>query len=58
MVKWFNAANGYGIIKPDRGGVDLFVQIRGVEKARYAALAEGSSGQQLRQSACKSLRIG
>ena len=42
MVKWFNAANGYGIIKPDDGGVDLFVQIRAVEKAGYAALAEGT----------------
>ncbi|WP_370158073.1 MULTISPECIES: cold-shock protein [Bradyrhizobium] len=54
MVKWFNAAKGYGIIKHD-GGVDLFVQIRAVEKAGYAAPAEGpgsaSSSNQLRQSA-------
>ncbi|MDA9414027.1 cold-shock protein [Bradyrhizobium sp. CCBAU 25360] len=42
MVAGFNAANGYGIIKPDHGGVDLFVQIRAVEKAGYAALAEGT----------------
>ncbi|MGY3396017.1 CspA family cold shock protein [Bradyrhizobium sp. USDA 3311] len=42
IVKWFNATKGYGFIKPDDGGADVFVHIRAVEKAGYTALAEGA----------------
>lgn len=42
IVKWFNATKGYGFIKPDDGGSDVFVHIRAVEKAGYAGLAEGA----------------
>ncbi|MEZ2146394.1 cold-shock protein [Bradyrhizobium sp. DN5] len=41
-VKWFNAAKGYGFIKPDDGGPDVFVHIRSVERAGYINLAEGA----------------
>ncbi|MDA9391733.1 cold-shock protein [Bradyrhizobium sp. CCBAU 45394] len=42
IVKWFNATKGYGFIRPDDGGADVFVHIRAVEKAGYTALAEGA----------------
>jgi len=41
-VKWFNATKGYGFIKPDEGGSDVFVHVSAVEKAGYAGLAEGA----------------
>jgi cold shock protein len=41
-VKWFNPVKGYGFIKPDGGGQDVFVHISTVEKAGYTNLSEGS----------------
>jgi cold shock protein len=41
-VKWFNPEKGYGFIKPDEGGNDVFVHITAVEKAGYSGLAEGA----------------
>jgi cold shock protein len=41
-VKWFNGTKGYGFIKPDEGGADVFVHISAVEKAGYTGLAEGT----------------
>jgi CspA family cold shock protein len=41
-VKWFNTTKGYGFIKPDGGGSDVFVHISAVEKAGYTGLAEGA----------------
>ena len=41
-VKWFNPTKGYGFIKPDGGGADVFVHISAVEKAGYSNLVEGA----------------
>ena len=41
-VKWFNPVKGYGFIKPDGGGRDVFVHISAVEKAGHTGLPEGA----------------
>jgi len=40
-VKFFNADKGYGFIKPDDGGGDIFVHASAVEQAGLRALSEG-----------------
>jgi cold shock protein len=41
-VKWFNAQKGYGFIKPDDGGKDVFVHISAVERSGYSNLPDGT----------------
>ena len=41
IVKFFNGERGYGFIKPDDGGRDVFVQITAVESAGLKSLNEG-----------------
>jgi cold shock protein len=41
-VRWFNQVKGYGFIKPDGGGRDVFVHITAVEKAGHTSLSEGA----------------
>ena len=41
VVKFFNAERGYGFIKPDDGGRDVFVHITAVERAGLKDLIEG-----------------
>lgn len=41
IVKWFNAAKGYGFIQPDGSGADAFVHISAVERAGLDTLNEG-----------------
>jgi CspA family cold shock protein len=40
-VKFFNAERGYGFIKPEDGGRDIFVHISAVERAGLNSLNEG-----------------
>ena len=40
-VKFFNVERGYGFIKPDEGGRDVFVHVTAVEQAGLTSLTEG-----------------
>jgi CspA family cold shock protein len=40
-VRWFDVPKGYGLIKPDDGGVDVLVDICAVERAEMATLKQG-----------------
>jgi len=40
-VRWFDVPKGYGLIKPDDGGVDVLVSICALERAGIASLDQG-----------------
>ncbi|MFO1238217.1 MAG: cold-shock protein [Alphaproteobacteria bacterium] len=42
-VKFFNTQKGYGFIKPDDGGKDVFVHITAVQAAGLRGLDEGQA---------------
>jgi CspA family cold shock protein len=41
VVKFFNGEKGYGFIKPDDGGSDIFVHVTALEEAGLPSLVEG-----------------
>jgi cold shock protein len=41
IVKFFNAAKGFGFIAPEGGGKDVFVHVSAVEAAGLRTLNEG-----------------
>ncbi|MCR9175458.1 MAG: cold-shock protein [Alphaproteobacteria bacterium] len=40
-VKWFNTTKGYGFIRPDDDGADVFVHITAVQRSGLQGLNEG-----------------
>ena len=40
-VKFYNTQKGYGFIKPDSGGNDVFVHVTAVERSGIGILNEG-----------------
>ena len=41
-VKFYNSQKGYGFIKPDDGGKDVFLHVTAVERAGINILDEGA----------------
>jgi CspA family cold shock protein len=41
IVKWFNAAKGFGFIAPEDGSVDVFVHHSDIDSAGFRELTEG-----------------
>ena len=42
-VKWFNESKGFGFIKPEDGGDDVFVHFRAIVGDGFKTLTEGQT---------------
>ncbi|MEY1661915.1 cold-shock protein [Isoalcanivorax beigongshangi] len=52
-VKWFNNVKGYGFIRPDEGGDDLFVHYSYIQMKGYRSLKAGQPVEYEQQEANK-----
>lgn len=52
-VKWFNNAKGFGFIRPDEGGDDLFVHHSYIQMDGYRSLRAGQAVEYEVQQASK-----
>jgi CspA family cold shock protein len=43
VVKWFNAAKGFGFIAPDGGGPDVFVHASALQRSGLDNLRDGQA---------------
>jgi CspA family cold shock protein len=43
VVKWFNAAKGFGFIAPDGGGPDVFVHASALQRSGLENLRDGQA---------------
>lgn len=41
LVKWFNAAKGYGFLGPEDNSKDVFVHYTAIQEKGYRSLTEG-----------------
>ncbi len=41
-VKFYNETKGFGFIKPDEGGADVFVHVSAIERSGIGTLTEGA----------------
>lgn len=41
-VKFYNETKGFGFIKPDAGGADVFVHVSAIERSGIGTLTEGA----------------
>jgi CspA family cold shock protein len=55
VVKWFNAAKGYGFIQRDNGE-DVFVHFSAIQSSGYRSLDEGARVQFLVKTGPKGLQ--
>ncbi len=42
-IKWYNAEKGFGFIKPDDGGPDVFVHVSALKAAGIVQLIDGQA---------------